>query len=98
MMFALPCLFSFGFGDFLVLISMWPFFRTVEQYYTFLMIFLPLWAGVTVVVLLKAMKKVKDMELKARIRYIFFREEIPLLPIVLVAFLLWFVFTFAQLP
>jgi hypothetical protein len=79
--FAVPCYFNFGLGDFLVLTGLWPFLVPVGSMWAFLIILLCVWGAVTAAVLIKA----RDPE---KIKQYWTKQEIPLMPVITTAFIL----------
>ncbi len=75
-------LFGFRLGDYFVLISLWPFFQSLEKLWLFFGILYFLF--VVVIIITYILKENKDLT------NFFFKERIPFVPIITVAFLVWF--------
>jgi len=80
--FALPSLFTFGLGDFLIFFSLAFFIDTTEAFYLFLGIFLVMWVVWTIYIFNKNRVSKKQ----------FWKVEYPLVPAITISFYVWIVY------
>lgn len=92
MVFGLPCLFDFGLGDLLVFISLAPFLAMGNVYW-FLGVFFMIWLVWGVVMINKNVIEGRFQRFwDAFSRKAVFTLEYPLVPVILVAFIVWLSF------
>jgi hypothetical protein len=93
--FAIPCLFSFGFGDFLLFISFAPFLKTTELMWTYLILLLLVWFVWHLFILYKYKKEGKIQTYRSTLSAkTVFTVEYPLVPVITIAFFSWIIYTF----
>lgn len=79
LVFTFLLLFGFGFGDYLVILSLWSFFGSVNEVFLFVVILFSLWFVMIIIFYIR--------ECNIVIRQPFLKQKLPLLPIITVSFL-----------
>ena len=87
MIFGLPTLFSFGFGDLLVFLALGLFMTSLDEMWMFLGIFIVVWIAWTFIMLYKYNKEERITDWKSAIK----TKEYPLIPAITVAFGGWLI-------
>lgn len=86
LIFTFLLIFDFSLGDYLVILSLWSFFHSVNEVLFFLAILFVLWFVVIIIL--------HTIEHDIGLRRFFFKKNMPLLPIITISFLIWVVMQF----